>query len=583
MKKSIFLKLFGGFFLIIVLLTALILFVSMHSIRRHYLDTLSLDLEKLGTALKPQILSFLENAELEKMDAWSKNLGRILETRITIVDKQGLVLADSDEDPEVMVNHRYRPEIAEAFAGRKGKSVRFSNTVKADMLYIGLPLEEENKDVLHVLRLSLYVRNIDDLLSELTHRIWLIGLAFLLAGLIATYAITRTLTRPLREIIQTSQRMASGDFSSKLTFVRKDELGELAGSFNYMTERIQTLFEELNQQKEEMESIISSIDEGILALDRQGRILFHNAAFQALTGSKNISRKFHWEVLRKQSFDDLVKKTQKNKQSFSQEIEFDERTILCHTVFLENREEIVVTFYDITRLKNIEVMKKDFVDNVSHELNTPLTAIKGFVETLAEETDPRHSAYLDIIKRNTDRLIHIVRDLLTLSELEEKDLKLEFEDVSLPALIESILPLYKAPLKSKNLRLALDSEPNLPSIPGDPFKLEQLFINLVDNAVRYTETGTVHIKIQGVENGIKVEIADTGIGIPENKLPRIFERFYVVDQSRSRKEGGTGLGLSIVKHIAQMHGASIEVSSRRGEGTCFRLFFPLSIPNLEPE
>jgi two-component system phosphate regulon sensor histidine kinase PhoR len=568
-------------FLIILLLTVLILFVSISRIRGHYLDTLSLDMEKLGTVLKPRILSFLENTELEEMDAWSKNLGRILETRITIVDKQGLVLADSDEDPKVMVNHRYRPEIAEAFSGRIGRSIRFSNTVKADMLYIGLPLEEGNIDILHVLRLSLYVSDIDTLLSELTHRIWLIGLAFLLAGLIASYAITRTLTRPLREIIQASQRMASGDFSSKLTFVRKDELGELAGSFNFMTERIQTLFEELDQQKEEMESIITSIEEGILALDRQGRILFHNAAFQALTGLQNISRKFYWEVLRKQSFDDLIKKTQKNKQSFSQEIEFDERTLLCHTVYLENREGIVVTFYDITRLKNIEVVKKDFVDNVSHELNTPLTAIKGFVETLAEETDPKHSAYLDIIKRNTDRLIHIVRDLLTLSELEEKDLKLQFEEVSLPALIESILPLYKAPMKSKNLRLALDSKPNLPSISGDPFKLEQLFINLVDNAVKYTETGTIRIKIQDVENGIQVEIADTGIGIPENRLPRIFERFYVVDKSRSRKEGGTGLGLSIVKHIVQMHGASIEVSSRRGEGTCFKLVFPLSVPNLE--
>jgi two-component system phosphate regulon sensor histidine kinase PhoR len=352
MRRSLFLKIFGGVCLIIVILVALILFVSSRNIRSHYLDTLAQSLEKLGASLRSQVMLYLEQGRVEELDRWAKDLGREIDTRITLIDLEGIVLADSDEEPRTMVNHRYRPEITAAFEGRVGRSLRFSSTVKADMLYIGLPLETEVAAA-HVLRLSLYVRNIDILLSDLSRIIWLLGLVMTVAALAAAYLITRSLTRPLNEIGRVSRQVAGGDFSAKLSLVRRDELGEVARSFNFMTERIQTLFDERNRQKEELDSIISSIDEGILALDKEGRILFSNESFQKLVGTEDPIEKYYWEIVRKQRFDDLIKRVQQEKKTLSLEIEFGTRVYLCNAVYLQNRKEVVVTFYDITQIKNI--------------------------------------------------------------------------------------------------------------------------------------------------------------------------------------------------------------------------------------
>jgi len=254
-----------------------------------------------------------------------------------------------------------------------------------------------------------------------------------------------------------------------------------------------------------------------------------------------------------------------------------DRIFLCSATFLKSGEEVVVVFHDITQVKNIEKIKKDFVVNVSHELRTPLTAIKGFVETLEEEVDGKIQHYIDIIKRHTDRLINIVRDLLLLSELEEKGVTLEIEEVNVKNTVERIIPLFEQRLREKNLTLNLKVEGNLPPIKADPFKLEQMFMNLMDNAVKYTEKGGVFISVKKVrEQKVCIEIQDTGIGIPKEHLPRIFERFYVVDKSRSRSFGGTGLGLSIVRHIVLLHNGSIDVESSPGSGTTFSITLPVN-------
>lgn len=572
-KRSIFIKLFGGFILVIISLVLIILFFSIRSIRGHYLDTLAYNLEKLGQTFMPQVRDYLETGANSDLDALVKDQGRRIETRITVVDQTGLVLADSDEAPESMVNHRYRPEIAEAFDGAVGRSLRFSNTVRSDMMYIGLPLRTDG-EITHVLRLSLYARDIDSLLSRLIRMIWGIGLAIMLLALLAAFFLTRSLTRPLRDVSDAARLVATGDFSPKLSILRRDEFGELAGSFNHMTDRIQTLFAELSRQKDELDSIISSIDEGICVLDREGKILFTNAAFNEMLDAKDVRATFHWEAVRKQAFNDMIQDVLGTKESRSLEIEFGGRMIQCSAVFLEARDEVVVTCIDITRIKTIEAIKKDFVDNVSHELNTPLAAIKGYVETLEGEAGPEHRSYLGIIKRNTDRLIAIVQDLLSLSELEDKGLTPHVEDVDVKAILENVAKLYEEPIRQKGLTLALSVDDPLPPIQGDSFKLEQLLLNLIDNAVKYTEQGTISIRLSPEEQHVRIEFADTGIGIPEESLNRIFERFFVVDKSRSKKVGGTGLGLSIVKHIVQLHGGTIQVESRPGEGSTFIIRIP---------
>ena len=258
----------------------------------------------------------------------------------------------------------------------------------------------------------------------------------------------------------------------------------------------------------------------------------------------------------------------------SEELELNDRIYLCSATFLEAREETIVIFHDITERKNVEKMKRDFVVNVSHELRTPLTAIKGYVETLEEEVDKKGRRYVEVIKRNTERLIAIVQDLLLLSELEEKE-SLEIEKVNIKEIVENVIRISEHKLKEKKLDFRVNIENDIPPLRADFFKLEQMFVNLIDNAIKYTEKGEISVSAKHDQEKIIIEIKDTGIGIPKEHLNRIFERFYVVDKSRSRKLGGTGLGLSIVKHIVILHKGKIDVESTAGAGTKFTVTLPL--------
>lgn len=574
MKHSIFFKVFGGFVLIIVALTALFLFFSFRATRAFYLDSLASNLEKLGSSLKFSVMPFIDRDEFEELDVFVKRFGMDIETRITIIDPDGVVLADSEEDPRTMVNHRFRPEIAEAFAGTTGISLRFSNTVKANMLYVGLPLTKDEQ-IIGVLRVSLFVKDINKLLASMRSDILPFFILVTLVSLLGAFLISRSLSEPIKELSAASSQVASGNFGTKVYLKNRDELGLLAKSFNHMTVQIENLVSELTGQKEELKSIISSIDEGIITLDTDGKILLSNPSFQDIIQSENVDGKFYWEVVRKPDFNEFIKTTRDEKKNNSQEIEFGERTLLCSAAYLSSREELIVTFYDLTKIKEVERIKKDFIVNVSHELRTPLTAIKGYVETLSEDIDEGGKHYLKIIERNTDRLINIVNDLLTLSGVEEKEIDPEFEDVNLQKVTENVLKIFEQSIAAKNLSLVFNIEKDLPSIKGDIFKLEQMFINLVDNAVKYTDEGSIGVELKREDGKVIAVIQDTGIGIPQKDIGRIFERFYVVDKSRSRSQGGTGLGLSIVKHIARLHSGDVQVESTEGQGTKVTIEFPL--------
>ena len=574
MKRSIFIKIFSGYLLIIIALTVLISVLSYNAIKDFHLDTLSRDLANLGSSLRFHVLSYFEGERFGEMDSFVKEFGKNINTRITVVDREGVVLADSDEDLKSMVNHRFRPEIATALEGEVGESLRFSNTVKEDMLYVGLPLER-NGEITGVLRVSLYLKDIKIFLSQLRSTIFRIVLLITALALVGALFFTFTFSRPIREMTLASKRIASGDFDTKVFLKSRDELRELAKSFNYMTEEIQNLFTELSRQKEELASIISSIEEGLLALGQDGKILLSNESFNRIIQNERVEGKYYWEAVRKPEFIELIKKVQEEKKNYAEELLFDGKTYLCSAALLPSREEIVVTLHDITKIRELEKIKKDFVVNVSHELRTPLTAIKGYVETLEEEVNEKAGEFLKIIKKHTDRLILIVKDLLLLSELEEKESKLEPEKVDVKSLIENVLAIFEQPLKEKKLKAEIKVLNKIPSVKGDPFKLEQMFLNIIDNAVKYTKKGKITVLLKKEDKNLSVEIEDTGIGIPEEHMSRIFERFYVVDKSRSRSLGGTGLGLSIVKHIALLHNGKVNVESTPGKGTKFTVLLPV--------
>lgn len=576
MKKSIFVKVFCAYFLMVVTLSSLILVFSFKTIRNHYLATLTHDLKNLGTTLLLKATPLLAENHFEELDALVKRLGQDISTRITIIDPEGVVVADSEKNPKLMENHKTRPEILQVLEGKIGTSLRFSTTVKEEMLYVALPIEL-NGNIVGVLRVSLFLKDINRLLSTLKTHIIYSALIIALISLLGALIFSRSLSKPIRELSNASRKVASGDFNVRVFLKNKDELRELADSFNYMTDQIRTLFTQLSRQKEELDSIISSIQEGLLVFDKNGKILLTNESFKKIVQSSDIEGKFYWEVVREPHFGELIKRVRDEKRNYTEEVALHDKIFLCSTTFLGTREEIVVILYDITEMKNIEKIKKDFVVNISHELRTPLTAIKGFVETLEEEIDEKNRHYVDIIRKHTDRLINIVKDLLTLSELEEKGTTLELEEVHLGNMMERVFKIFDPQMREKKLMRELKVEDALPFIKADSFKLEQAFVNLIDNAVKYTEQGKITLSLKQRDNQVMIEVEDTGIGIPDEHIPRIFERFYVVDKSRSKRLGGTGLGLSIVKHIVHLHNGTIDVKSTPNQGTTFSITLPITL------
>jgi two-component system phosphate regulon sensor histidine kinase PhoR len=573
MKRSFFSKIFIGYLLIILALSSLILVLTLSTVREFYRDVLTDNLRNLAHALNPEVLYFLNTGRANELDGFIKDLGSKIHTRVTVIATDGRVMADSEEDRQSMENHSYRPEVFEALQGKTGKSIRFSSTANKDTLYVAVPIENAG-NIIGAIRTSLFLQDIDRLLTKLYFHVAQISPGIILIALLGAFFISNSVVRPIKNLISAARKVASGDFSVRVFLKNRDELGELAGSFNRMNEEMQRMFSEIGQQKEELHSIIHSLQEGLLVVDRQGRIIRANESFWKIVRSQGLEGKHYWEAIRSPQMAELLKKAGSERRSFLEELPLGERVFICSVAPVERGEDIVVIFHDITEIKTAEKVKKDFVANVSHELHTPLTAIKGYAETLLQEVSAEPGKkYIEVIQRNTDRLINIVNDLLLLSSLEEKT-PLELEDIDLRNFIENIVRIFDQRLKDKQVSLVVDIKENLPTIKADLFKLEQVLVNLLDNAVKYTECGEIVVSVDVHDKQARIQVRDTGIGMPQEAIPRVFERFYVVDKSRSRKSGGTGLGLSIVKHIVLLHNGAINIESAPGEGTTVIVTLP---------
>jgi len=576
-KKSIFFKVFAGYVILLLLLSLIFTLFSFRTIRHHYLDTLARDLENIGQTIDSRVLAFLEEGKAADLEAYLKELGAKINTRFTVINPEGVVVADSERDPAAMESHRFRPELQEALQGRTGRALRYSSTIKEDMLYVALPLWKNGR-VEGAVRISLFVPAIEALLGDLRADISRAVGLLIAISLLCAFLFSRYLTRPLGQLIKASRRVAAGDFEAVVRLRSTDEWRDLAQSFNSMTAEVKTLFADLGRRKEELDHVIGSMQEGLLVLDRGGKIIVANESARKLVGQETLEGKFFWEVVRMTPFVELVHRVKKEKRGQTAEFISGEKNIICRASYLPAQDSVVATLHDISEIQKLNRMKKDFVLNMSHELRTPLTAIRGYAETLEQEMGGEQRGYVETILRHTDRLIKIVEDLLTLSTLEERSPSLESEAVDLRALAEPVFKVFEPKARAKNLALRLVVEDSLPLIQGDPFRLEQMLINLIDNAVKYTEKGSIEVILKKAEHGIAVEIADTGIGIPEEDQDRVFERFYVVDKSRSRKLGGTGLGLSIVKHIVLLHGGKIDLRSTPGVGAKFYIYLPSGGP-----
>jgi len=396
----------------------------------------------------------------------------------------------------------------------------------------------------------------------------------LLILLVAVILFSRSVSKPVREFVSISRRVAGGDFEAKISRRHRGELGDFARSFNSMVDDLKAMFLAVERRTEELDSVLSSIQDGLIVIDAKDAIVMSNEAFRKIVQGKEIAGRFYWEAVRSSGFAELVKSVRESRTSGTGGVRLEGREFQCTLCFIRSQDRLVVTFHDLTEVRDIERMKKDFVLNVSHELRTPLTAIKGFAETLEGRLAGEDKGFAGIIRRNTDRLIRLVQDLLALSRLEEKGIPTDFEEVEVRALADNVVAIFGPQAAAKAVELDLKVEAGLLPIRGDAFQLEQMLVNLVDNAVKYTDKGKIDIVLAHRGKECVIEVRDTGIGIPEDHLPHIFERFYVADPSRSRKLGGTGLGLSIVKHVVLLHQGRIEVRSRPGEGTTFTVSLP---------
>ncbi len=574
MKSTFFSRIFIGYLAIILTLSLAGLLAFSHTSKNLYRETIAGNLRDAAVILGGEAGSALSRRDVAAFEGRIRQTARELNMRITLVDAAGVVLADSHENAAAMENHANRPEFIEALSGKSGVSSRFGSTRGQEAIYVAVPVERHGT-IAGAIRTSMVLKDIH-LPRMLTVHMIEIAAVLSLAALLAAFLIARGASRPIRRLTDAASSLASGNFDTRVFLDRDDEFRTLADTFNTMSQQLKDSFEAVARGRSELKSIIDSLRAGLVAIDRKGTVVYCNESMKTIFGRKEAAEgRPYWEVFGHGAIVELMEKAKTGGTASLDEAVIGDRTYLSSATRIEPQGETVIVFNDITGIRQLEKIKKDLVANVSHELRTPLTSIKGFAETLEEEVGEPQRHYVAIIRRNTDRLIRIVEDLLVLSKLEEKQAEMELAAVDPADLVEEVARAFEHQAAKKGLALKVDAAPDLPTLVADRFKLEQMLANLLDNAVKYTDAGEVRVTVKPGPATVTIEVHDTGIGIPADKVPRIFERFYVVDKSRSRQMGGTGLGLAIVKHIVLLHGGDIRVESAPGAGTHFFITLPL--------
>ena len=582
-RKRLVWQLFPSYLLITLISLLAVSWYASRSWRQFYLAQTAGDLENRARLIETNIRGQLA-AGGPALDQLCKELGRLTYTRFTIILPAGKVLGDTDEDPARMENHADRPEIQAAMQGGVGVSTRFSFTLGHELMYVAVPIKEQDR-IVGVVRASVPMAAIAQALRSLYFRIGLGALGIALLVAILSFIISRRLTRPLEDLERGARRFALGDLDRKLPVPASEELGSLAEAMNHMAAQLEERLRTLTGQRQEQEAILAGMVEGVLALDTEGRLLTINRAGAEMLGVNPVAvqKLSLQEVVSNPDLRWFVNRLLAAQEPLEGEVTLKEdrpRVLLVRGTALRDPQGLVlgtlVVFHDITHLRRLETARRDFVANVSHELKTPITSIKGFVETLLAGAlqEPENAArFLRIIAQQTDRLNEIIDDLLSLSRIEQEAerYQIAFTRGNLKGVLQAAGQGCEAKAAAKNLSLQVHCPEELRASFNAPL-LEQALVNLIDNAIKFSPAdSTVRVEAQRAGSEIVIRVTDQGVGISTDHLDRIFERFYRVDAGRSRKEGGTGLGLAIVKHIAQAHGGRVTVDSSPGQGSTFTL------------
>jgi len=535
----------------------------------------------------PPQLTAASNETSPSLRDWTQQMATS-GARVTVIASNGQVLADSQANPSTMENHASRPEIVEALAKGASQAVRHSATIDRDLFYYAVRLSPAAGPPV-VLRFALPLQTADEELWEFRRSLWLASLFMLVVGGTVSLLISRSFAGRVDRLMRFSLRVAEGDFRPIEADRSGDALEALAVSLNQTAVRLDRTIRTLTEERNLSSAILGSMVEGVAVVNSAERLVFANQGFVSILGLDvpPQSGRALVEVVRQTELLTAVRQVLKGDPRVESEIVTG--TLRQHyfavtvaSVRATENAGAVIVLHDITDLRKLERVRRDFVANVSHELRTPLTAIQGFSETLLAGAidDPQNRVrFLEIILDHSRRLARLTEDLLMLSKMDADRLELEIHRLSVSQFVESCVETAQRPADDKNLRISVNLAPSLPDIAADRRRLAEVLQNLLDNAIQYTPAGGQITLSASANNGeVTFTVADTGIGIPHADQPRIFERFYRVDAARSREVGGTGLGLSIAKHLVEVHGGRIWVESAVGQGSRFHFTVPIFDP-----
>lgn len=605
-KTKLIWRIFPSFLVIILLSLTVEAWYSTSYFKSFFLETAQRELMIRASLMQDRFARalYVDGLSPQQIDALCKNLGEKIQARITVIQHSGEVIGDSFARVETMENHRKRPEILTALSGEKSLAVRYSPTLDKNMMYIALPIVDSRSDSA-VIRTAVSIADIDAKVGDMRNSISLVLVLTTMAAALASLYVSRRITNPVEQMRKGAQEFSKGNLTNRLPCPDTEELSQLAQSMNLMAAELNKKIMDVRNRSRELEAVHTSMQEGVIAINGQEQIITINKAAAKIFdfSPETLKTKHVLEVARNYDLQVFIRKALATSEPVEDDIviDADERMVLnIHSTALydahDKRMGTLIIFHDITRIRLLETMHKDFAANVSHELKTPLTTIKGFIETLLQmmadspgasaqdtaaqdtadqDTATQYSRFLGIIEKNVNRMIRLIDDLLALARLERlKGTGIQLEVHPLAGLIQKAVGFCADRAEDRGITMEVHC-PDAIAGMVDPMLMEQAVFNLVDNAVKYSGDGTcVTINAEQKDRNIEIQVKDTGPGIDAAHLPKVFNRFYRVDKGRSRDQGGTGLGLAIVKHIVQYHNGRIEVESRRGKGTCFTITIP---------
>lgn len=583
--SPIFIRLYAGFAVVILFSILIVGLMVQRQIEQASLRDISNNLSSQAFILQ-QSFTNIGGQTQTQIQQTVEQIGRRVDTRITLLTKEGIVIADSEFTPEQMDNHRYRPEIIQANKSTIGQSQRYSRTLQKTMLYVAVPATASNSDLGYI-RTALSTERID---KEINYLRRVIVIAASLTGLIALfigYWLAMSFARPLRQMTLIANNYAHGRYQLRIPSHRRDEIGDLARSLNQMADISAQRFDIIKTERDQLSTILKSMNEGVITVTSEGLITHVNAAACRMlrTSSERCLGQSLKDIDRSNNLDQAFMQCHQQQSSVEQTIQLDGYTFArhyrLHVTLLKQSHQAgaILVLQDITDVQRIDKMRADFVANASHELKTPITAIRGFAETLIEsETIDAtiRQRFMRKIHGQSIRLSDLVSDLLALSRLESND-KAFNTQVDLTQVVQRVCANLQAVAQSHKVVLELEIEGGQMTLLGDDNALGQMATNLIDNAIKYTaEMGTVTVQIKAQSGLAVLTVKDNGLGIDEADQERIFERFYRVNKARSQSLGGTGLGLAIVKHIVQNHRGNLHLKSKLNHGSTFTVEIPLS-------